>query len=59
MEKDNNELLITLKNIEKSLQQQVIIELYRSGIPQPDIAKNLGIGAQVVNKLLKGIKKKK
>ena len=57
MEKEQKELVKILKNIEKALQQRVIIELYRSGISQPDIGKNLGIGAGAINKLLKGAKK--
>ena len=58
MENNNNKkILQILESINNSLQQQIIIELYRSGIPQTQIAKNLTIGAGTVNKLLKGIKK--
>lgn len=58
MEKENNkEFINLLSNISKSFQQRIIIDLYKIGITQPDIARNLGIGAGVVNKLLKGIKK--
>lgn len=57
MVEENKEIIKRLENIEKIIQQQVIIELYRDGITQPNIAKNLGISAKTVNKLLKGIKK--
>jgi len=53
-EKQHRELIKSIERIEKVLQQRVIIELYRSGIPQSVIGKNLGIGAGVVNRLLKG-----
>ena len=56
-EKQHKELIKSIERIEKILQQRVIIELYRSGIPQSVIGKNLGIGAGVVNKLLKGAKR--
>jgi len=56
-EKQLKELIKNIERIEKVLQQRVIIELYRSGIPQSVIGKNLSIGAGVVNKLLKGVKK--
>lgn len=53
-EKQHRELIKSIEKIEKVFQQRVIIELYRSGIPQSVIGKNLGIGAGVVNRLLKG-----
>lgn len=59
MEKETKEIIKKIEGLERTLQQLVIIELYKGGISQPEIGKNLGIGAGVVNKLLKGIKKQK
>ena len=56
MEKEQEKFIKALGDIEKVLQQNIIIELYKIGITQPDIARNLSIGAGVVNKLLKGVK---
>lgn len=53
----DKELHSLLANIQKTLQQHTVIGLYNLGISQPDIARNLGIGAGTVNKLLKGAKK--
>jgi predicted transcriptional regulator len=46
-----------LIEIKKLLQQLLAVELFKSGVPQADIAKRLHIATASVNQMLKGVKR--
>ena len=46
-----------LKEIKKLLQQLLAVELFKSGVPQADVAKRLHLATASVNQMLKGVKR--
>ena len=48
-----------LEEIKALLQQMVVLQLYKSGYTQKEIANNLKVGIITINQMLKGIKKEK
>ncbi len=56
---NEEKILQVLQEIESLLKAQLVIELYKSGINQGEIAKRLHVATKEVNDLLKGIGKSK
>lgn len=57
--KESKNILKTLEEIKKLLQQSIAIQLYCSGATQDQISKNLKITKSTINKMVKGVKRKK
>ncbi len=52
-------ILKTLEEIKKLLQQSIAIQLYCAGAIQDEISKNLRIAKSTINKMVKGVKREK